>query len=131
MATSLFENTTAFASFSVDDAGRAASFYRDTLGLSVEEAGQEGVLFIDLPGGARVLAYAKDTHEPATFTVLNFPVPDVEAAVAALKERGVTFQHYEGTPTETDEQGIFRGGGPLIAWFSDPAGNVIAVLEDS
>lgn len=131
MATSPFETITAFASFSVDDAARAASFYRETLGLTVEEAREEGVLFIDLPGGSRVLAYAKPTHEPATFTVLNFPVPDVEATVTALKDRGVTFLHYAGTPMETDEQGIFRGGGPLIAWFSDPAGNVIAVLEDS
>jgi len=131
MATSLFENSTAFAGFSVDDAARAASFYRDTLGLSVEEAREEGVLFIDLPGGSRVLAYAKPTHEPATFTVLNFPVPDVEAAVAEGEERGVTFEHYAGTPMETDEQGIFRGGGPLIAWFTDPAGNVLSVLEDS
>lgn len=131
MATSLFENTTAYAGFSVDDAARAISFYRDTLGLSVREAGEEGVVFIDLPGGAQVLAYAKPTHEPAGFTVLNFPVPDIEATVTALTERGVTFLHYEGTPMETDERGIFRGGGPLIAWFTDPAGNVLAVLEDS
>lgn len=131
MATSPFENTTAFAGFSVDDAASALSFYRDTLGLSVEEAGEEGVLFITLPGGAQVLAYAKPNHAPATYTALNFPVPDIEAAVAELARRGVTFERYAGTPVETDEQGIFRGGGPLIAWFTDPAGNVIAVLEDS
>lgn len=131
MATTLFDNTTAFAGFSVDDPDAAAAFYRDTLGLTVREAGQPGVLFIDLPGGAQVLAYGKPNHQPATFTVLNFPVPDLEATVAELSGRGVSFLRYEGTPMETDERGIFRGGGPLIAWFTDPAGNVFAVLEDA
>ncbi|WP_324651059.1 VOC family protein [Georgenia sp. H159] len=129
MATSLFTDT-AYSGFSVDDADRARAFYQDVLGLTVTDTGQPGVLFVDLPGGAQVLAYAKDDHQPATFTVLNFPVPDVEAAVAELGRRGVTFEHYAGTPLETDEQGIFRGGGPLIAWFTDPAGNVMSVLED-
>ncbi|MEE6282477.1 VOC family protein [Georgenia sp. MJ170] len=131
MATSLFDSTTAYAGFSVDDAASAAAFYRDTLGLVVNDAGMSGVLFIDLPGGAQVLAYAKPDHEPASFTVLNFPVPDIEAAVDELGRRGVTFLHYTGTPMETDERGIFRGGGPLIAWFADPAGNVISVLQDA
>lgn len=131
MATTPFESSTAFAGFSVDDIDAATRFYRDTLGLTVSEAGQPGVVFIDLPGGARVLAYAKPDHTPATFTVLNFPVPDVEAAVAELARRGVTFERYAGTPMETGEDGIFRGGGPLIAWFTDPAGNVISVLEDA
>ena len=131
MTTTLFENTTAFAGFSVDDADRAAQFYRDTLGLTVNDAGEPGVLLIDLPGGAQVLAYTKANHQPATFTMLNFPVPDIEAAVAELTRRGVSFLRYAGTQLETDEQGIFREGGPLIAWFTDPAGNVIAVLEDA
>lgn len=130
MSTPLFENTTAFAGFSVDDADAAAHFYRDVLGLSVKEAGEDGVAFIELPGGGTILCYAKQGHTPATYTVLNFPVPDVEAAVAELGRRGVHFLHYEGTPMETDERGVFRGGGPLIAWFSDPAGNIISVLED-
>jgi hypothetical protein len=76
------------------------------------------------------LVYPKPNHEPASFTILNFPVEDIEAAVDGLAERGVSFERYEGTEMETDEKGIFRGGGPLIAWFKDPAGNVLAVLED-
>jgi catechol 2,3-dioxygenase-like lactoylglutathione lyase family enzyme len=131
MDTTLFETSTAFAGFSVDDADRAEAFYRDVLGLTVRATGQPGVLFIDLPGGARILAYAKTDHQAATYTVLNFPVRDVEAAVTELAGRGVTFLHYEGTPMETDEHGVFRGGGPLIAWFTDPAGNVMSVIEDS
>ncbi|MCM3659401.1 VOC family protein [Georgenia satyanarayanai] len=131
MTTALFENSTAFAGFSVDDVDAASRFYRDTLGLTVSEPVQPGVVFIDLPGGARVLAYEKADHVPATFTVLNFPVTDLEAAVAELARRGATFERYEGTQMETDERGIFRGGGPLIAWFTDPAGNVISVMEDA
>jgi catechol 2,3-dioxygenase-like lactoylglutathione lyase family enzyme len=118
----------AFSGFSVDDVPAARAFYADTLGLAVTEA--NGMLTLDLSGGGRVLMYPKEDHVPATFTVLNFPVPDVEAAVDALAARGVRFEHYEGTPIETDARGIFRGGGPLIAWFTDPAGNVLSVLQD-
>ncbi|HLS33481.1 MAG TPA: VOC family protein [Brevibacterium sp.] len=131
MSTTLFENTTAFAGFSVDDADAAIRFYRDTLGLTVSDAGEPGVVFIELPGGGRMLAYAKPNHSPATYTVLNFPVQDLEATVTELTRRGVTFERYAGTPMETGEDGIFRGGGPLIAWFTDPAGNVISVMEDA
>ncbi|WP_127571854.1 VOC family protein [Georgenia faecalis] len=131
MTTSPFEHTTPFSGFSVDDVEAAARFYRDTLGLTVTDAGEHGTAFIELPGGARVLTYAKPDHTPASYTVLNFPVSDVEAAVAELGRRGVTFERYAGTPMATDEQGIFRGGGPLIAWFTDPAGNVMSVLQDS
>src|SRR5690625_3164202 len=102
MTTALFENTTAFAGFSVDDAETATRFYRDTLGLTVTDAGESGVVFIDLPGGGRVLAYAKPDHTPASYTVLNFPVPDIAAAVAELVRRGVAFERYTGTPMETD-----------------------------
>jgi catechol 2,3-dioxygenase-like lactoylglutathione lyase family enzyme len=118
----------AFSGFSVDDVPAARTFYADTLGLAVTEA--DGMLTLDLAGGGRVLVYPKEDHAPATFTVLNFPVPDVEAAVDALAARGVRFERYEGTPIETDARGIFRGGGPLIAWFTDPAGNVLSVLQD-
>jgi catechol 2,3-dioxygenase-like lactoylglutathione lyase family enzyme len=118
----------AFGGFSVDDVAAARDFYRDTLGLVVLE--RDGMLWLELAGGHRVLVYPKRDHQPAGYTVLNFPVEDVEAAVAALTARGVRFERYEGTPSATDEKGVFRGGGPLIAWFTDPAGNVLSVIED-
>lgn len=124
----MLRESTAFSGFSVDDVPSARAFYADTLGLDVVE--ENGMLTIELAGGGRVLAYAKPDHVPATFTVLNFPVPDIEAAVAALTQRGVRFEHYEGTQIETDALGIFRGGGPLIAWFTDPAGNVLSLIQD-
>jgi hypothetical protein len=92
---------------------------------------ENDILTLHLASGAKVIVYPKgDHHEPASFTILNFPVPDVEAAVRDLTDRGIAFEHYEGTPTETDELGVFRGGGPLIAWFKDPAGNVLSVIEE-
>jgi catechol 2,3-dioxygenase-like lactoylglutathione lyase family enzyme len=121
-------NSKAFSGFSVNDVPRAQQFYGETLGLKVSE--ENGILWLHLPGDRKTLVYPKDDHTPASFTILNFPVDDVEAAVDALKERGVRFERYEGTDVETDEKGIFRGGGPLIAWFKDPAGNVLSVIED-
>ena len=122
-------NSKAFSGFSVDDTELAARFYRETLGLEVTE--ENDILSLKLGGGTTVIAYPKgEQHEPAGFTILNFPVPDVEAAVRDLTERGVTFERYEGTPAETDEIGVFRGGGPLIAWFKDPAGNVMSVIQE-
>jgi predicted enzyme related to lactoylglutathione lyase len=118
----------AFSGFSVDDIPRAHAFYGETLGLDV--TAENGMLMLGLAGGGRVLLYPKPDHAPATFTVLNFPVPDIEAAVDRLTDRGVRFERYEGTDIETDARGIFRGGGPLIAWFTDPAGNVLSVLQD-
>ena len=115
----------AFHGFSVDDVGRARAFYGDVLGLEVSE--ENGMLFLHLATGARTLVYPKPDHVPATYTVLNFPVPDVEAAVDALVERGVTFEHY---PWVEDPKGIQRGYGPTIAWFTDPAGNVLSVIEE-
>jgi hypothetical protein len=88
------------------------------------------MLTLEIAPDRPTLVYPKPNHEPASFTILNFPVEDIEAAVDGLAERGVSFERYEGTEMETDEKGIFRGGGPLIAWFKDPAGNVLAVLED-
>ena len=117
-----------FSGFSVDDVAAARDFYRDTLGLVALE--QDGLLFLELTGGHRVLVYPKDDHQPATYTVLNFPVADVETTVDALTGRGVVFERYEGTPLETDAKGVFRGGGPLIAWFTDPAGNVLSIIEE-
>ncbi|MBB2923120.1 VOC family protein [Cellulomonas cellasea] len=124
----MLQESTAFSGFSVDDVPRARAFYAETLGLDVTE--ENGMLTLRLGGGAHVLVYPKPDHVPATFTVLNFPVPDVEAAVAWLTGRGVAFEHYEGTEIETDVQGVFRGGGPLIAWFTDPAGNVLSVIQN-
>jgi catechol 2,3-dioxygenase-like lactoylglutathione lyase family enzyme len=118
----------AFSGFSVDDIQRARQFYTEVLGLEVSE--ENGLLTLKLGGGTNVLVYPKgDQHTPASFTVLNFPVADVASAVAELTSRGVVFERYPGTETETDETGVFRGGGPLIAWFTDPAGNVMSVIE--
>jgi catechol 2,3-dioxygenase-like lactoylglutathione lyase family enzyme len=118
----------AFSGFAVDDLEAARSFYADTLGVRVSTVPEMGGLMrLHLGSGADVLVYAKSDHVPATFTVLNFPVPDVEAAVDDLAGRGVEFQRYENPPT--DEKGIMRAGGPLIAWFTDPAGNVLSVIQ--
>jgi predicted enzyme related to lactoylglutathione lyase len=126
----MIRRTGAFSSYSVNDIGKAKEFYGKTLGLSVKnDAGMEGLLTIDLSGGARLVLYPKQDHIPATFTVLNFPVSDIEETVDELSARGVEFEHYTGE-LQTDEKGIFRGRGPLIAWFKDPAGNILSVIED-
>jgi catechol 2,3-dioxygenase-like lactoylglutathione lyase family enzyme len=124
----MLKESKAFSGFSVPDTAAARAFYADTLGLEVSEA--NGILTLHLGGGHRAIAYPKRDHQPASFTVLNFPVSDIEATVDELTARGVSFEKYAGTPTETDEKGIFRKGGPLIAWFTDPAGNVFSVIED-
>jgi len=117
----------AFSGFSVNDIAKARQFYGKTLGLDVSEA--NGMLTLKLGGGTPVLIYPKPNHMPATFTILNFPVPDIEAAVDDLIRSGVRFEQYEGV-IKTDAKGIARGsGGPLIAWFKDPAGNILSVLE--
>ena len=121
-------DSSAFSGFSVDDPEKARRFYEETLGLRVSAVPEMGgLLRLHLGSGAEGLVYGKPDHTPATFTVLNFPVPDVEKAVDALAARGVRFEHYENPPT--DERGIMRAGGPLIAWFTDPAGNVFSVIE--
>ena len=125
----MFRTTNAFSGFSVDDIPAAKRFYGDTLGIRVTEEGD--ALTLHLADGERpTLVYPKgEAHEPASFTILNFQVEDIEAAVEELADRGVEFERYEGTEIETDSKGIFRGGGPLIAWFKDPAGNVLSVIE--
>ena len=125
---SMFKDTKAFSGFSVNDIQKAKEFYGETLGLEVSET--HGLLNLHLAGGTRVLIYSKPNHAPATFTILNFPVDNIEQAVDQLTKRGVRFERYEGD-LKTDEKGIFRGGGPLIAWFKDPAGNILSVLEES
>lgn len=123
----MFRDTKAYSGFSVDDIPRAKEFYGDTLGLEVSE--ENGLLTLHIAGDRGTLVYPKPDHTPAEFTILNFPVDDVDQAVDDLTERGVEFERYEGTEAETDEKGIFRGGGPLIAWFRDPAGNVLSVIQ--
>jgi catechol 2,3-dioxygenase-like lactoylglutathione lyase family enzyme len=123
----MFEDTKAFSGFSVDDLARARAFYGETLGLRVSE--DNGMLTLHIAGGRDTLVYPKADHQPATFTILNFPVDDIDSAVDELARRGVEFERYAGTPMATDDKGIFRGGGPLIAWFKDPAGNVLSVLQ--
>jgi len=124
----MLEDSKAFSGFSVQDSESARRFYADTLGLTVEN-GEMGFLRLKLAGDREVLVYPSPTHRPASYTVLNFPVPDVEAAVDDLAARGVAFERYEGTEMATDERGIFRKGGPLIAWFTDPSGNILSVIE--
>ena len=124
----MFENTKAFSGFSVDDVAEAKRFYGETLGLRVSE--ENGLLSLHIAGDRDTLVYPKDDHTPASFTILNFPVDDVESTVDALRAAGVEFEHYDEEHLKTDEKGIFRGGGPLIAWFKDPAGNVLSVIQD-
>jgi len=118
----------AFRSFSVNDIQKAKEFYGKTLGVELS-SGPEGTVELKLAGGARALMYPKPNHQPATFTVLNFPVPSVEKAVDELNQRGVRFEVYNEPNLKTDARGISRGNGPTIAWFKDPAGNILSVLE--
>ena len=123
----MLQKSKAFSGFSVPDIPAAKHFYGQTLGIEVTEA--NGMLTLNLGSGAKVLVYPKPNHAPASFTILNFPVDDVERTVRGLGERGVRFQVYRDGPYKTDEQGIFRGEGPTIAWFTDPAGNILSLLE--
>jgi catechol 2,3-dioxygenase-like lactoylglutathione lyase family enzyme len=123
----LFENTKAFSGFAVDDVPKAREFYGDTLGLKTSE--EHGLLTLHLAGDRPTIVYPKPDHTPADYTILNFPVDDIEEAVDGLVARGVSLERYDGF--DQDDKGIFRGGGPNIAWFKDPAGNVLAVLEPS
>ena len=123
----MFGDTKAFSGFSVDDVAAAKRFYGETLGLRVSE--NNGLLTLHIAGDRDILVYPKPNHAPATYTVLNFPVDDIEATVDALVERGVTFERYEGMGQ--DDRGINRAGGPPIAWFTDPAGNILSVLQES
>ncbi len=120
----MIDSTRAFSGFSVNDIAAAKHFYSSVLGMVVTE--QNGMLTLEIGGDKHVLVYPKPNHEPATYTVLNFPVGDIEVAVDQLRAEGVEFEKYP----QVDEKGIFREGGPLIAWFKDPAGNILSVLQD-
>lgn len=122
----MFADTKAFSGFAVDDLARARQFYGETLGIRTSE--QYGLMILHLAGGRDTLVYPKPGHTPATYTILNFPVDDIAAAVDELTARGVRFERYEGLAQ--DEKGISRGDGPDIAWFTDPAGNILAVLQE-
>jgi catechol 2,3-dioxygenase-like lactoylglutathione lyase family enzyme len=124
----MLRDSHAFSSFSVDDIQKAKEFYRRTLGLEVSES--NGLLKLHLAGGTTVLIYPKPNHNPATFTILNFPVDNVDEAVDELNKRGVRFEVYNEPDLKTDKGGVFRGGGPTIAWFKDPTGNILSVLEE-
>jgi catechol 2,3-dioxygenase-like lactoylglutathione lyase family enzyme len=119
-------NSKAFSGFSVDDIPAARKFYEETLGLKVTE--ENGMLTLHLAGDRPTLVYPKPNHTPATYTILNFRVDDAGAAAAALAKRGVTIERYEGM--DQDDNGVNRGEGPPIAWFKDPAGNILSVIEE-
>lgn len=124
----MFDTTRTFGGFSVDDIDAAEAFYRDILGITVVR-NEMGILQLHLDSGATVIAYPKPDHEPASFTILNFGVGDIDAAVDALNAKGVVTTIYPDQ-TSLDSKGIMRGHGPDIAWFRDPAGNVLSVIDD-
>jgi len=127
----MLQNSNAFSGYSVNDAAAAKQFYENTLGLTAKEDWMG--LQLKFPNGNIVFLYQKDAHEPATFTVLNFPVEDIDGAIDELSAAGVVFERYPDMPAEQDEKGILRGKaagqGPDIAWFKDPAGNILSVLS--
>lgn len=128
----MFEKNTAFSGFSVDDQAKAKAFYGQTLGLKVEE--DDMGLTLHLGTGAQVFVYQKDNHQPASFTILNFVVDDINKAVDELKTAGIKMERYDNMPAPQDERGVLRGlaagMGPEIAWFKDPAGNVLSVMQE-
>lgn len=121
----------AISSFSVDDTAKAKAFYQEVLGLTVEELEMPGLLKLDLKGGQQILIYPKPDHLPASFTILNLMVDDVEAAVDELTQNGVIFERYDQPELHTNDKGIMRAHGTTIAWFKDPAGNILALLQAS
>lgn len=132
----MFIDKKAFSSFSVNDIDKAKEFYQGTLGINAQKTEMDGgysMLELDVTGGSKVMIYPKPNHTPATFTVLNFPVDDLEKTVDELTAKGVKFEQYDMGDLKTDAKGIVRGDGrgPDIAWFTDPAGNIISVLNNS
>ena len=124
----MFTDTPAFSGFAVPDTAQARAFYGETLGIRISEDNEEGILTLHIAGDRDTIVYPKPDHVPATYTILNFVVDDIDAAVDGLAARGVTFEHYD--EFGQDEKGVVRDGpGPLVAWFKDPAGNILSVLQ--
>jgi catechol 2,3-dioxygenase-like lactoylglutathione lyase family enzyme len=128
----MFKATKAFSGFSTNDLQKTKTFYGETLGMEVKD-GPMGMLELHPANSTPIMVYPKQNHEPATYTVLNFPVKDVEKTVDELTAKGVKFEHYDSPQIKTDAKGIVSGsnGGPKIAWFKDPGGNILSVLEDN
>lgn len=126
--TPLFKDVPAFPSFAAKDLRAEKTFFADTLGLNVDD--RQGMLYLNLGGSNKILIYPKSDHTPASFTILNFPVDDINAAVDQLTNRGIKFERYDIPGLKPDERLIYRGEGPPIAWFKDPSGNIFSVLED-
>jgi predicted enzyme related to lactoylglutathione lyase len=125
----MLKDSKAFSGFSAGDIPQVKEFYTGVVGLEVSES--HGLLTLRLAGGNNVLIYPKPNHVPATFTVLNFPVPDIDRAVDELTKRGVRFEQYDLPEIKTGKKGIMRGNGPTVAWFKDPAGNILSVIEET
>lgn len=129
----MLKHSKAFSGFSVDDLGKAKAFYGEVLGLDVAD-NPMGILELHIAGSSNILVYPKPDHVAASFTLLNFPVEDIDEAMDALRAKGVSFEQYEGE-IKTDEKGVFRGAeqakGPNIAWFRDPAGNILSIIEEN
>ena len=126
---SMFKDTKAFSSFSVNDLQKAKEFYQQVLGIEVKDRSDMDLLELHIKGGNRILIYPKPDHTPATFTVLNFPVQNIDETVDKLTLLGIRFLQYEGA-IKTNDKGIFQAGGHSIAWFEDPAGNILSVLQE-
>ncbi len=126
----MFKHSKAFSGFSVNDLQKAKQFYAEILGLDVED-NPMGLIELKIEGGHNILVYPKPDHTPATFTILNFPVDDIDVAVDELTSKGVFFEQYTGEYIQTDEKGVCRNpGGPNIAWFKDPAGNILSIIQE-
>jgi predicted enzyme related to lactoylglutathione lyase len=125
----MLENSEAYSGFAAPDLEQAKQFYGETLGLKVTDLDEGNLLQLEIAGGRNVLVYVKPDHAPGNYTILNFPVDDIDAAVDELTERGVQFERYDDF--DQDDKGIFRGAGPLIAWFKDPFGNILSVMQES
>ena len=125
----MLESSEAFSGFAAPDLAQAKQFCGETLGLKVTDLDEGNLLQLELAGGRNVLVYVKPDHAPGNFTILNFPVDDIDAAVDGLTERGVQFERYDGF--DQDDKGISRDAGPLIAWFKDPFGNILSVMQES
>lgn len=127
----MFRDTKAFSGFSVDNLEKAKEFYGNILKLEIKEQNEMRILQLHISGGNGIVVYEKENHEPATFTILNFPVQDVTKSVEELKASGIKFEHYDMPDFKTDPDSVFRGGGPEIAWFKDPAGNILSVIAEN